>query len=466
MEGAGKRITRPPDRLIDHIFTLDNGTNQTPSTITSVTNPSTMSSNTTDKIIESTNKDAAIMSMLTEILSKANDKAAKDEIFQTKINDHITECVQRWQIVDTRITKLEDDSVHQEARHVQQQTMNKNVSQRVDYLEHEVLAVRTDLSRLAAKYQMPIQTELSNVLPPTSLSSTVVPPNTINQSLPQSFIINESNIEASQSAHPPRVNNTCNQIPINSVDLSRSSFFGSQERLQDAVSEFSGNMRAVHPEKFLAQLGAYFEQIQLTSVQQLICAQRRLSGDALTWYESLVPPPEHYVEFCLFFRQRFWSPATQRKARNEVFRPFSYTRSDGLATHAMKWIASAKYITPPIDQEDLVSVVIQHYPTPLSMALRGRGPRNTNELLAILTEFEEATSFCETRREDNRSRNINSDHPPQNRFTPQTRENNNFRNNNNNTNQRFTRPSNQPLNQPSHPVSQINVSGNAEEPHP
>lgn len=177
-----------------------------------------------------------------------------------------------------------------------------------------------------------------------------------------------------------------------------------------------------------------------------------------------MPPPQHYVEFCLFFRQRFWSLATQRKARNEVFRPFSYTRSDGLATHAMKWIASAKYITPPIDQEDLVSVVIQHYPTPLSMALRGRGPRNTNELLAILTEFEEASSFCETRREDYCSRNFNSDHPPQNRFTPQTRDNNNFRGNSNN--QRFHRPVHQPQNQTSHPVSQITLSGNDEEPHP
>lgn len=29
------------------------------------------------------------------------------------------------------------------------------------------------------------------------------------------------------------------------------------------------------------------------------------------------------------------------------------------------------------------------------MAIRGRGPRTSNELLEILTEFEETVSFCE-----------------------------------------------------------------------
>lgn len=40
------------------------------------------------------------------------------------------------------------------------------------------------------------------------------------------------------------------------------------------------------------------------------------------------------------------------------------------------------------------------------MAIRERGPQTTNELLSVLTEFEEATSFCETPRHDNRQRNV------------------------------------------------------------
>lgn len=71
----------------------------------------------------------------------------------------------------------------------------------------------------------------------------------------------------------------------------------------------------------------------------------------------------------------------------------------------MRWIASAKYLSPPIEQDDLVSTIIQHYPTPLSMTIRGRGPRNTNELLNVLTKFEESASFCETRSNGYQPRN-------------------------------------------------------------
>jgi len=64
----------------------------------------------------------------------------------------------------------------------------------------------------------------------------------------------------------------------------------------------------------------------------------------------------------------------------------------------MQWIASAKYLTPPTDSIDLVSNIIHHYSTPLSMALRGHRPRYTNELFAVLTKFEESISFCENNR--------------------------------------------------------------------
>lgn len=67
----------------------------------------------------------------------------------------------------------------------------------------------------------------------------------------------------------------------------------------------------------------------------------------------------------------------------------------GIAAHAMEWIAKIKYVTPPIDPFYIVGVIIQHYPSTLGMAIRGRYPTTTNELLAILTEFEESRSFCD-----------------------------------------------------------------------
>jgi len=49
-----------------------------------------------------------------------------------------------------------------------------------------------------------------------------------------------------------------------------------------------------------------------------------------------------------------------------------------------------------VDQCALVGIIIQHYPSALGIALRGRAPRTTNELLLVLNEFDESTSFCDT----------------------------------------------------------------------
>lgn len=126
----------------------------------------------------------------------------------------------------------------------------------------------------------------------------------------------------------------------------------------------------------------------------------------------------------------------------------------------MQRIAGAKYQSPPIDPSDLVSTIIQHYPTPLNMALRGRGPRDTNELLAVLTEFEESISFCENRRDDHRPhQNIQQNHQNEHRNYDNRQ---GYRGGYNRGNHHPT----QPVNPPDALVHQINVSGNEETPHP
>jgi hypothetical protein len=167
------------------------------------------------------------------------------------------------------------------------------------------------------------------------------------------------------------------------------------ERFCDVISEFNGQRRNLYLEKFLEQLDRYFQYGYFHDGQRIDIFQRRLSGHANVWLESLMPFPNTYDELKVLFRQQFWSAATQRKIRNEIFCPYQYRTSHGIATHAMGWIAKAKYLGPAIDAYDLIGVIIQHYPCTLDMTITCRSPRSTHELLAILTEFEEFTSFCE-----------------------------------------------------------------------
>lgn len=459
MESAGKRQTQRPDFFGQDIILPIRVPTMT-STTTSVTTSTTSApsvevtvspsiSTITASSFSNTMPDPSIQQMFAQMMNAITTSTAKSEEAVRKIDElhqhtsnQLTEFRQQWQETDVRLSKLEDDNVRHNTQLTQQKTNNTQVFKRLDELESEVVSIRSDLARLAIRPSVSSAGDISQMFVSSCPSSTVIPTTT---SLPINTI-------------PTAPINTSGLInvptSISSFDPSKSSFFGTHERLQDTVSEFAGSTCQVHPEKFLEQLNVYFENVPMSSTQQLLCAQRRLVDDARVWYETLIPAPINYIEFQSFFRQRFWSSATQRKVRNDVFRPYQYTQNEGWTTHAMRWIASAKYLSPPIEQDDLVSTIIQHYPTPLGMAIRGRGPRNTNELLNVLTEFEESASFCETRSNGYQPRNsvpVRTNGDRQNnhhQYNRQSRGNNRFR------------PTTPNANATSQPVSQLDVSGN------
>lgn len=459
MYAAGKRETRPPDRLLDSLFQQDKD-KMTPTTNTTISNPpsttSTMSTTIVPTMSVSTNSvtqskplvteqpksETSVQAILHQMMAKMNANHTRtEEQFKSlhrKTEEGLAQCVQRYQLTDTRLTRLEDENVVIKTQVDQQATNDQVTKNRLITLESEVVQMRKEISQISDQYLVSTNNDLSQILKPSVLSSTAAPNN----------MSGHSNVPPM----PPTVP-TINYG--NTFDSQRSSFLGAQERFQDSVSEFSGQIKVIHPQQFIGQVDAYFDSVNVSPAQQLISTHRRLVGDAQIWYESLIPSPRSYAEFRLLFLQHFWSPATQRKARNEIFRHYQYTKSDGLATHAMKWIAGAKYLNPPIDQSDLVSTIIQHYPTSLGMAIRGRGPRDTNELLSVLMEFEESASFCERRREDNQVR------PPfqhQNYGNQQPRHNTPRRDN-----YRFQPRVPTPENAGPRPIAQIDMSGNAEE---
>jgi len=286
--------------------------------------------------------------------------------------------------VDIKVTRNDDDIVSLGNQMSKQNTINTEVLNRIDVFENEMRSVSQDVARLKELAAISSSANVPSASIPTSIHSSTVRPNV-------------SSISFSQSASVPVfMSNSIN--PVHNISVSepfRSTFRGSSEHIHKTVSEFSGQINVLHPESFLRQLDAFLENAPMSPTQQLISAQRRLIGDARVWYESLIPTPQTYHEFCILFRQRFWSDATQRKVRDDVLRPFSYNYYTGLTTHAMSWIASVKYLSPSFDQRDLVSIIIQHFPESISVALRGQGPNTTNELLSILTEFDESATARE-----------------------------------------------------------------------
>lgn len=458
MESAGKRTTRSPDFLHNAVlFSGDNMATTTSSSMSLTTSTVSVTSasptmTTSSQSSTTGSSDVTLQRLFAQLMAETKASSAKIDKkiddYQKQSSDQFKECMKRWQLTDTRLFKLEESSLKQGDELTYQKIKNEEVSNRLNYLEGEVLSIRNELSLASTKGSIPVTSDLSQILAPTPLTSTTVPMSNANIPTSSALPTNSSLSYGNQNM----------SVPMTVFDPSRSSFLGSPERLQDAVSEFNGSIKIVHPEKFLNQLDIYFENVSLSPAQQLVSAQRRLVDDALIWYESLIPTPRSYSEFRDMFRQYFWSAAIQRKSRNDVFRPYRYDRPNGLAAHAMQWISSAKYLSPPIDQTDLISTIIQHYPTPLGMAIRATRPRTTNELLSILTEFEESTSFCETSRTDHRPRPPFHNNQSQNRNHGQ----NNRRDRNGNNS--FPPLPIQHVNQVPEAINHLNVLGNDQGP--
>lgn len=282
------------------------------------------------------------------------------------LKEQHTQCVERWQLHDTQLTKLEDENIHRDAQLTNQRTVNDEVSGCLSHLEKEVISICSDLFRLSTQYRNEKTSDISQIFAP--MSSTLVPPVTSsnsNNSIPR--------------PHMP----TIEQMSLY-PNSTKSFFVVSQHRLEDIVPEFNGDIETVHPEKCLRQLDIYFSQVYLSPVQQILEIQRRLIGTALDWYETLTPAPNSYDEFRVSFRQYFWSTITQRRVRNEFYRPYQYTSTVGLEAHARSWMLKARYVSPPIEQEEMVDIIIQHFPYNLGLALRGRGPSTTQALLTLL----------------------------------------------------------------------------------
>lgn len=425
MYAAGKRDIRPPDRLIDRL--LQSGNTKMSSTTSSTNTPEPVVTVPKTTVLASNSKPEVSLSDLLGFM-----KEAKEENKQRfdKLDKCMNGFVQRQEAFEARTTKIEKNVSTLHRAHQDQTTVVSRIDQDVNALKEAVKKLQ-------------------------ELDLTTTPPS--------STLLNSVNV-GTENADRSRYATNANMSSILTSSMNQS------ERLLDIVSEFTGKRYDLHPEKFLSQLDQYFQYHCPSNDQQIELFQRRLTGNARVWFDSLMPIPLLYTEVKSLFRQQFWSAATQRKIRNEIFQPYQYRSPNGIAAHAMTWIVKAKYLSPPMDQFDLVGIIIQHFPSTLGMAIRGRGPQTTNALLTILTEIEESSSFCDApihpRQQDNRPpQHVRNNERIQGNF--QDRRNyprhNNERSDNRNDVNRGHQSGNRHQVQNETPLNQINVSGNDNE---
>lgn len=438
MYAAGKRDTHPPDRLIDRLLQPTTPAMSPPTTtsdtpIKTVTTVSQAGRGTENVLPQPTKVEPTLADLIAIMNGHASDHAQRFDRLETQFIGF----TKRQDAVEVRVDKTEKNIATLHRNSIEQRTAHTKSDENVAKIHADVESLKETVKQ--------IQSDLK--VPPIHSTSQA-------QSFQPTYNSTEAHINDSR------------QLPNPYGQSNVSASISQSERFTDVVSEFTGHRQDVHPEKFLNQLDQYFLYNCPHDDQRVELFQRRLTRGSRVWFDSLMPVPTTYDEVKRLFRQQFWSAATQRKIRNEIFQPYQYRSPVGINTHAMTWIAKAKYLSPPIDQFDLVGIIIQHYPSTLGMAIRGRGPQTTNALLAVLTEIEESTSFCEApgpRQSDHGPTPSarNHDQPtrdPHDRRGYQPRNNN--RNNYRNGPNRGPQNDHRPPAQNEEPIHQLNASGN------
>ncbi|XP_060882148.1 uncharacterized protein LOC132953830 [Metopolophium dirhodum] len=213
--------------------TTSNSTPTTPTTSTTMVSSMTVATTSVTQskpsVTTQPKTEPSIQSMLQQTMAKMNANHTRTEeqfeALHRKTEEGLSQCVQRYQLTDTRLTRVEDENVVIKTQLDQQTTNGQITENRLSTLESDVVQMRKEISQISDKHPVSANHDLSQILKPSVLSSTDVPTN-----LP-----NRSNVSPMPSTVP-----TINLV--NTFDSQRSSFLGAQERFQDSVSEFSGQI--------------------------------------------------------------------------------------------------------------------------------------------------------------------------------------------------------------------------------
>ena len=198
MYSAGKRETRPPDRLIDSLFqqektkmgpitntTTSSPTPNIPTTSTtmassvSVATTSVVQSNpsTTDQQKVEPSVQSILHQMRAKINANHNRTEEQFEALHRNTEEGINQCAQRYQLTDTRLTRVEDENLVIKTQLDQQTTSNQVTENRLSTLESDVVQLRKEIAQISGNHRVSTNHDLSQILKPSVLSSTAVPNN-------------------------------------------------------------------------------------------------------------------------------------------------------------------------------------------------------------------------------------------------------------------------------------------------
>lgn len=146
-----------------------------------------------------------------------------------------------------------------------------------------------------------------------------------------------------------------------------------------------------HPVVFLRELERFFEMVGVKEAFQLDYALDALQGKISTWGDAFRYSFGDYPTFKAMFLEEFWGEERQRDIRVALYGETYRSNCDlEMADYFLRLVAKARHLTPPMRDDEIISLSIRHFPMAVERTLLAAGHDSVDMVLKLLRRLDEA----------------------------------------------------------------------------
>ena len=158
---------------------------------------------------------------------------------------------------------------------------------------------------------------------------------------------------------------------------------------------------------------------------KVLIVKNSLCGSCVAWYDLHIDDTEMtYNDFKAIFKEHYWDIRKQVEIRNKVINGYYNSKRDSsMSEHLMKMSQITKFLEPPIEEWELISLIVGHFPSEIRSVIIVARPNTLKEPMKLLKDLK-------GHNETNRNREINPNEEGNSRVPAQQGRNDRQYNNN------------------------------------
>lgn len=122
------------------------------------------------------------------------------------------------------------------------------------------------------------------------------------------------------------------------------------------------------------------------TAKSIILAAIKPHDHVLQWFEFVRNGIGNFEEFATKFKETFWSREIQREARRKLTNGrYHPGKSKSMAEYFLSRYNVAKFLEPPLQEDELLSVLSEHYDATINQARLARGIESVQEFVKLLS---------------------------------------------------------------------------------